>query len=240
MKLKAVIVDDDPEVFPIIKDLCKNSSLVEISYTFTNPVEFLKVASTLDFDVALLDIQMENMLGTQVAQKLNNKTVIFVTGAFDYLKDAIRIPYADVVLKPIEKHLFDAAIEKAHIIICSKLEKPEHRLFSSANVKNKVKLCIRDIFLVITDDVNPRHKHLIMKEGQQYEITDCNLEELLELSPYLLQANKSELVSIEAVEEIMDNYSTIRLKCIKDKGQPKRIILSRSFKKSFLAGICSK
>jgi two-component system LytT family response regulator len=238
MKLKAVIVDDDPSIFTVIKDLCKGSLLVEIVSTYTDPEDFLKVAPSIEFDLALLDIQMDKMLGTDVASKLNDKAVIYITGAFNYLKDAISTPYAGVVLKPIDKHLLDSTIEKVHAFLLSKrekFEKPEHKLFDIANGKNKVKLRLRDIFLVTTDINNPRHKHVTVREGLQYEIIDYNLDELLELSPDLLQANKSELVSVDAVNEVTE--TSIVLKGIIEKGKPKQISLSRSFKKDFLTRI---
>jgi DNA-binding LytR/AlgR family response regulator len=238
MKLKAVIVDDDPNIFKVIKELYRDSPLVEIAHTFTCPMEFLKAVPTIDFDIALLDVQMEHMDGIQVAGRLQDKAIIFITGAFNYIQAVLRIPYVGVVLKPIDKDVLDSNIEKAHVFLLSKKkksEKPEYKLFDVANGKNKVKLRLKDIFLVTTDINNPRHKHVTIREGLQYEIIDYNLEELLELSPDLLQANKSELVSVDAVNEITDTM--IVLKGIMEKGKPKQVSLSRSFKKDFITRI---
>ncbi len=241
MKLRAVIVDDEPKIFTDIKEFCKDSPVLEIIGTFTDPVEFLKIAPTIDFDIAFLDIQMDKMLGTQVASQLNNKAVIYVTGAFNYLKDAIRTAYADVVLKPIEKHLLEAAIEKAHAIILKRQGfKVDSMFFDLAYEKKRVNLKLKDIFLVTTDTIEPRHKHITMRDGNRYEINDYKLEDILELSDDLFQANKSELVAFEAVDEIRDNASILVLKGIYENGKPKMVSLTRVFRKGFVSRILSR
>ncbi|HXB13931.1 MAG TPA: LytTR family DNA-binding domain-containing protein [Bacteroidia bacterium] len=234
MKLKAVIVDDEPKVFDTIKGLCKNSTLVEITHTFTNPLEFLKAAPSIDYDVALLDIQMEHLNGIEVAGKLENKAVIFITGAFNYLKDAVRTPYVAVVLKPIEKDFLESALIKARLIlqIDKKENNVEYKLFNLQGLREKVNIRLSDIVYVQTDCGNPRNKIVFLKGGANYKLTDCRLEDLLALAPKLFQVNKGEVVSIEAIQTISIKTITIEL-----KENSKEIELGRSFRNELLKRI---
>ena len=40
-RLKTIIVDDDPFIITVLKDLCKDSKLVEVCKAFNNPKDFI-------------------------------------------------------------------------------------------------------------------------------------------------------------------------------------------------------
>ena len=227
-KLKAIVLDDDKFIVGIIEDLCRDSSIVEIVKTFSNPKEFLEQAPMLNFDLCLLDIQMPEMEGLVVAQMLKNKPFIFITGSDDKLRDALSLSPVDVVTKPILKDRLDKALSKAYELF---MDKQEYELFSVAESSKKMSLHLPDILLVVTDTVDPRHKLVYMRNGEKYTIMDCTLERLLDSCPMLVRANKAEAVSLEAVNEVEHDMAT--LKGIGGKDAPKYVTLGRAFRKSF-------
>jgi DNA-binding LytR/AlgR family response regulator len=236
MKLKTVIVDDDKFMIDVMKDMCIASPSLELKHTFTDPTEFMRVAPSLDFELCLLDIEMPKLSGLQVAQSLGGRPVIFVTARYDMLKDVLDIPHVDVVTKPIRKEMFNAAIEKAMFPAYQRLAKNEFKLFTLAGGKTKICLKLTDIMLVKTDEKNTDHKQIFLKNGRSLKITECTLEEMLACSNHLLQANKSELISIEAVSEIVEN-SLVTLKGFPMNSKDGNVKLSRSYKKDFFLGI---
>jgi two-component system LytT family response regulator len=229
-KLRAASVDDDPNIHATLKQMCKESPLVEIAYTYSDPEKFLSDAPTLDFDLCMLDIQMPGMEGITVAQLLNKKPVIFITGADDRFRDALNLSPVDIVPKPILKDRLFRAIEKAYNMI---VEKREYELFNVAESNKKVKIRLQDILFVSTDDIDPRHKQVWLKNGETYTLMNYKLDELAEHSPTLVQVNRGELISLEAVHEV--ERDLITLKGIKaENGKPKQVTLSPNFKKKFM------
>jgi DNA-binding LytR/AlgR family response regulator len=228
--LRVVTVDDDPNIHATLKQMCKESPYIEIVYSYTDPEKFLAEAPMLDFDLCTLDIQMPGMEGITVAQVLKGKPIIFITGADNRFRDALNLSPVDIVPKPILKDRLFKAIEKAYSALASK---KEYELFNVAESNKKVKIRLADILLVSTDDVDPRHKQIWLKTGEQYTLMNYKLDDLVEHSQNLIQVNRAELVSIEAIHEV--ERDMITLKGIKaDNGKPKQITLSPNFKKKLM------
>lgn len=74
-------------------------------YSFNKPKEALEFCRTTPCDVALLDIQMRNMNGVELAKKVKgvnpNTNIIFTTGYSDYMKEAFDMYASGYVLKPV-------------------------------------------------------------------------------------------------------------------------------------------
>ena len=228
--LRVATVDDDPNIHTTIKQMCKESPYVEIVYSYTDPEKFLTDAPLLDFDLCTLDIQMPGIEGTAVAQVLNGKPVIFITGSDDRFRDALNLSPIDIVPKPILKDRLYKAIEKAYTALAGK---KEYELFNVAESNKKVKIRLGDILLVSTDEIDPRHKQVWLKNGETYTLMNYRLDDLVEHSPTLIQVNRAELVSLEAVHEV--ERDLITLKGVKaENGKPMQITLSPSFKKKFM------
>lgn len=227
-KLKLVILDDDPYIISLIRDLCKDSQIVEIAKTFNYPLDFMREVPSLDFDLAILDVQMPEMEGTIVAQMLKKKPFIFVTGADNRLRDVLNLSPIDVVTKPILKDRLDKAFEKAYELLS---DKREYAMFNVAESSRKVKIRLPDIMLAVTDTVDPRHKAVYLKTGEKYTIMDYSLEKLIDACPNLVQVNKREAVSMDIVNEV--EYDMIMLRGISGDEVPKYVTLGRAFSKSF-------
>ena len=67
-------------------------------------------------DIALLDICMPGMLGTELARDIlrfsKNTDIIFLTTSSDYAVDAFSIHAADYICKPYTQEQFDAALDR--------------------------------------------------------------------------------------------------------------------------------
>ena len=229
-RLKTVIVDDDEFIVSMVKDLCQDSVLVKVIATYMDPRQFLKEAPMLDFDLVLLDVHMPQLDGTVLAQMLNNKPVIFITGTENRLKDALSLSPIDVVVKPFSKDRLNKALEKAVQLIGGT---KEYDLFNVAESNRKMKIKLADMVLITSDEEDPRNKQLLMQGGQKYTLMDYNLETLMEMCPSLIQVNKAQLVSMDAFSEV--DHDIIVLKGIEDYNM--EITLSRSYRQQFMAQV---
>ena len=67
-------------------------------------------------DIALLDICMPGMLGTELARHIlrfsENTDIVFLTTSSDYAVDAFSLHAADYICKPYTQEQFDAALER--------------------------------------------------------------------------------------------------------------------------------
>ncbi len=80
---------------------------------YDNADDAIKAMKTLEPDVAFLDVEMRGENGVVLARKLqeiNDRiNIIFVTGYFEYMKDAFDIYASGYILKPVtEKKVADA------------------------------------------------------------------------------------------------------------------------------------
>jgi DNA-binding LytR/AlgR family response regulator len=225
-KLKCVLVDDDPMFQQIMKDMCEDSPVVEITRGFRDPREFLDKMKGIDFDFCLLDIYMPELEGTAVAQMIGDKPVIFVTGT-DKLKEALDLSPIDVITKPVRKDRLDKAFSKAYSLIN---EKKEFALFNVAESKTKVKIKLADIYVVSAADHDSRNKTTILKDGSKYTLMDYSFESILELSVKFVQINKSEIISLEAIDKV--DGSTLYFKHI-PKRKPMLSTVTDAYHKNF-------
>jgi len=228
-KLRAVAVDDDSSILSTLEAMCKESPLIELVCAFTSPTEFLKQLPKLNFDLCILDIQMPEMEGTVLAQVLNNKPVIFVSGSDERFRDALNLNPIDIVPKPILQDRLYKAFKKAYDQLA---EKREFELFCVAEFKHKVKIRLQDIMLVTTDDVDARHKQAWMKNGDKYTLMNCNIEHLTTNCAALIQVNKREAVSLEAVHEVEHDLITLK-GLLADDGRCIQVTLGAAFSKKF-------
>jgi DNA-binding LytR/AlgR family response regulator len=238
-KLKCVIVDDFFPTLVELQGLCRDSHHVEIIETFSSPKKFLEASTTLDYDLCLLDIFMPEMDGIALSKIIKDKPIIFMTDTYDRLKEALDLIYPiDVITKPIKKARLHRAFEKAHKIIFHVAQEPptkEYVLFHAAEAEGKVKLHLADIFLVKTDKVNSRNKKVYMQSGECFTVRRCTNEQLLKLSPKLIQVNKAELISIDAIKGFKHNFVT--LKNISEEGAPIKVMLNRNFRSDFFSKV---
>jgi DNA-binding LytR/AlgR family response regulator len=224
-KIKIAVVDDDPSMLDILSDFYQESELVEIKYKFTDSRKFLRQAPTLDFDLSFLDINIPYIDGLVVAQLSKKKPFIFITGSEDKLKDALGLEPIDVITKPFSKERLDHAIEKAFKLIGNKIE---YVLFNVAESKRKIKIHLNDILFVGTDDTDPRHKSIILKDSAKYTLMDCSLGEILAMTSHLVQINRRELVALDIIDEMA--YDVISLRNNEAKGIPKELTLGYAYK----------
>ena len=72
-KIKCIILDDELPGLTYLKMLCEQLPFIEVERCFNSPELFLKEYKTINFDVCLLDINMPDINGIEIAQLLQDK-----------------------------------------------------------------------------------------------------------------------------------------------------------------------
>ncbi|HTB06443.1 MAG TPA: LytTR family DNA-binding domain-containing protein [Bacteroidia bacterium] len=229
-KLKCAIVDNDPFIPSLVKDLVANVSFVEISNTFNCPLQFLKSLNSLNIDVCLLDINMPGMDGLTVSEHLNGIPYIFITGNDNLLRGALDKNPVDIITKPISPGRLLWVLEKTYKQVKGNSTIDNYALFNVAESTDKVKIKLNEIQYVESSTKNPRNKVIILRSGKKYTLMDNTFEKLLSLCPELAQVNRKELISLEAIRQVRHDEITIAIKKVDIK-----VTLSDTCRKKFMA-----
>jgi DNA-binding LytR/AlgR family response regulator len=113
MKIKCVIIDDEPLAIKVIENHLREFQNFEVISVFNNPLEALDVLETGEINALFLDINMPKMNGLDFAKTLNSKTNIIITTAYrEYAVESYDLNVLDYLVKPIPFNRFLKTINK--------------------------------------------------------------------------------------------------------------------------------
>lgn len=115
MKLKAILVDDEPLARERVRTLLAAESDVELLAECANGPEAVEAVRRERPDVLFLDVQMPEMDGFEVLRAIGTPLpiVIFVTAFDEHAVRAFEAQALDYLLKPFKPARFRAAVERA-------------------------------------------------------------------------------------------------------------------------------
>ena len=118
--MRVILVDDEPLSLNLFKLECGNMPGFEVAGFFDNGAEALAFAEKNPVDFALLDIDMPEMSGIELARRLRmirpDMIVIFVTAHPEFAADAIHAKADFVVFKPYEREDILDALQRAKLL----------------------------------------------------------------------------------------------------------------------------
>jgi DNA-binding LytR/AlgR family response regulator len=113
MKLRCLLIDDEPPALKILASYISNINGLEIVGQCKNALEALDVLNQKAVDVIFLDIKMPKILGTEFLKNLSQPPkVIFVTAYRDYAVEGYELDAVDYLVKPVSFERFFKAITK--------------------------------------------------------------------------------------------------------------------------------
>jgi DNA-binding LytR/AlgR family response regulator len=117
MRLRTVIVDDEPLAIERMKILCAAEPSIEVVGTASDGAEAIRIAEQLSPDLMFLDIGMPKMDGIGAARALSllarKPAIIFITAYDNFAVEAFDLDIADYVLKPVSAARLSRAISRA-------------------------------------------------------------------------------------------------------------------------------
>jgi diguanylate cyclase (GGDEF)-like protein len=124
--IKIVIADDHEPSRRIIRRFLEPLDQITIVGEAGSGEELIRAVADNEPNLVLVDINMPKMNGIQAIKEclsLNpGLKVIFITGHNEYAVEAFDVSAVDYIVKPIEKHRLEVAIEKAKTIIMMNFE----------------------------------------------------------------------------------------------------------------------
>ncbi|PCJ94767.1 MAG: DNA-binding response regulator [Flavobacteriaceae bacterium] len=153
MKIKCLLVDDEPLAIALLENHISKIASLEVVATCNNALKAFEVLSTQEIDLMFLDIKMPTISGVDFLKTLKNPPkTIFTTAYRDYALESYDLEVVDYLLKPIMFERFFKAIDK-FIRVQEGIKNPEvtvkdddFLLLKSGNKHHKVSL--NDIFFI--------------------------------------------------------------------------------------------
>jgi len=113
MKIKCIIIDDEPLAAEVIETHLKEFSNMELLGSFVNPVDALMLIEGGGIDVVFIDINMPKMSGLDFIKSLDSKPYFIITTAYrEYAVESFDLDVLDYLVKPIPFTRFLKSINK--------------------------------------------------------------------------------------------------------------------------------
>src|ERR1700733_9458241 len=114
MKLKCIIIDDEPIARKILKEFIEEIDYLELIGQAENPLKAMALLNDNDIDIIFLDINMPKITGIDFLKNSKiNASVIMTTAYTEYAVEAYGLDVLDYLVKPIAFDRFLKACNKA-------------------------------------------------------------------------------------------------------------------------------
>ena len=124
MKIRCIIIDDEPLAISVIKNHLSEFQNIELVATFSTAISALQTIEENEIDVIFLDINMPKMSGLEFLRTLTNKPHIVITTAYrEFAVESFDLDVLDYLVKPIPFGRFLKAIHKIQARINLEKEK---------------------------------------------------------------------------------------------------------------------
>jgi DNA-binding LytR/AlgR family response regulator len=238
--MNCLIVEDEKvaaeRLVGLIKKYDPSIDISEIVQSVKNAVLWLNTHQAPD--LIFMDIQLADGLSFEIYEQTIVKTPVIFTTAYDeYALKAFKVNSIDYLLKPIDQHELNNAIDKFKA--SNKHKEIPAQVFDNIlnsltkNYKNKFVLKVGEHIKVFTlEDVQcfysmEKYTFLQNNSGRDYAInyTLDQLEDLLDPAQ-CFRINRKFIVSFSAISDII-SYSNSRLKVKLNSNESDDLIVSR-------------
>jgi two-component system LytT family response regulator len=249
MKIRAMIVDDEPLARERIRQLLDDEHDITIVAECSNGLEAIALLERRRVDLMFLDVQMPELDGFGVLEALdlhNTPAVIFVTAYDKFALRAFEVHGLDYLLKPIDRSRFAQSLLRArkenlhpremkmnkHLLALLDDLRVQHRFLERLVIKTR-----RRVFFVLVSEINyviTQGNYLkIIVHGKSHLLrsTMSRLESKLDPKQFI-RIHRSTLVNVGQLQELQPYRKDEVLAIMKDG---KRLSVSRRFHKRIMA-----
>lgn len=113
MKIKCLVVDDEPLAIRLIEKHIAKIDNLEVVATCNNALKAFEILNLQKIDLMFIDIKMPNITGIEFLKNLKNPPKTILTTAYrDYAIEGYDLGVVDYLLKPITFERFLKAVDK--------------------------------------------------------------------------------------------------------------------------------
>lgn len=237
MKIRTVILDDEPLAIDVIKNYCDTMPDIELLGCFTNPVEAMKFVTSKTVDLIFLDIEMPLLTGIEFIDTLKIRPqFIFTTAYPQFAIDGFELEALDYLVKPIAYTRFLKSVNKFTYQASKNENKKQPLIVQKQELSDKFLFVKSDyeslkIFIDHIKYIEGLKDYLkINLNSGKSVLTLSNFKNLLEKLPEqnFMRVHNSYIVNLQYINSIQRNRIII---------DQKRIPISETYKKLFFERI---
>lgn len=227
-----MLLDDELPGLAYLKMLCEQIPELEVIKAFNRSDVFLSEIPDIDFDLCILDIEMPQTNGIQLAKLLKGKSVIFATAHKEYAAEAFDLDAVDFVRKPIRLERLQKAVQKA--ISQARASRHIKKYIYLNTDKGKSLLYIDQLCRIKTSEIDSRDKNVLFKDGARICLKNISFDKLQDLLPQnqFCRINKQEMIAMDCVQHF--SFDQIILTILDEEGKPLVLSLSEVYHTAFL------
>lgn len=228
---RTIVIDDEPAARRLMKNLLReHSEIIDVIDEAGHGKEAIEKIESLKPDLVFLDIQMPDMTGFEVIEKLTHKpNIIFTTAYEQYAIKAFESFSIDYLLKPIREDRLERSLEKLQKFgllnqkidvgglqdIIRQLHAPQKA--SALPIKSGDRIILLRFETIAFLEAQDKYVYVFTTDGQKY-LTDQSLtalEDKLPSSFYRIQ--KSYIINKDKIREMHRHFNGRYLFIMEDK-----------------------
>lgn len=198
--VKCIILDDELPGLSYLKGLCEQNSYIEVVKAFTDPLLLLQQIDKLEFDLLITDIEMPEVSGIELADRLIDRHILFVTAYKQFAIEAFDRNAVDYILKPIRPERFNEAIQRAVARINS--EPKKGLKIHLATDQGKTQINTDTILCIMTSEIDSRDKIIIFRDTTSIIAKNISFDSFMEILPgnMFCRINKKTIIAVASVK----------------------------------------
>ncbi|MFD2965413.1 MULTISPECIES: LytR/AlgR family response regulator transcription factor [Olivibacter] len=209
-------IDDEPAALEQISRYLSQVPDIRLIGTATRPLEGLKMIPRLNVHAVFLDMEMDEMTGTEVMRELDPSVKVVVCTAYtEFAIESIELDAVDYLLKPVQFDRFAKAVEKLkERILHRTLELPTVKndyIFVQIEHKGKLKkIDFSDIIYV-----EARGNDVIFHKHDEFVLTSMRMDDVeseLRLTDGFIRIHRSYIISIKMIDLIDEGMVILKNK----------------------------
>lgn len=206
MKLKCIIIEDEPLATEKLKGFVSKVPVLELLNSFDNGLEALSFLKEYNVDLIFLDIQMKEFDGIQFLETICKKICIIITSAYDqYALRCYEFHVNDYLLKPYSFERFVKSVDNVAQYLSEKQTEKNNPQKESIFVNTEYRierLELKDILYI-----EGMKDYLKIVTNEKNILTLKNFSGMQELLPEdkFVRTHKSYIVSLSKIESIERN-----------------------------------
>ena len=233
MKIRALIVDDEPLARQRVRLLLTEEADVEIVGEYEDGVQAVEQITTVKPDLLFLDVQMPEMDGFEVLRQVPPELlpiVIFTTAYDQHALRAFDARALDYLLKPFKPERFKEAIQRVRELIANKqagvaarglLDLLANHAPATPHLRRlTVKTPERVVFVDVEDidAIEAAGKYAVIHVGKENHVLRETMSSLeSDLPPQqFLRISRSVIVNIDRIKELQPMFKSESLVVLKN------------------------
>jgi two-component system, LytTR family, response regulator len=235
--ISCLIVDDEYDALDVMEHYVKQTPILQLVKSTTDPLEALQIMATQKIDLVFLDIQMPQLSGMDLVKAIGGNTKVILTTAYsEFAVEAYNLEVVDYLLKPIPFPRFLTAVQRAakqlnEAEIPPLSDEEEDYIFVKTESKGKLlKIELKDI-----DFIEAANNYVAVHQGGKKTLVYTTMKEMEERLPKksFIRVHKSFLVPVAKITGIEGNKLLL-------KNSKADIVIGESYKPAMMEIIRSR